>query len=128
MILKKLEQKLDLSKRFPGYFNKKLLRSAMLVYFLLLVIAIGLNGWDFRVAYFECSIDSPSPCTNAFYGAEGKVCNKYPELCNTEIVMQGEILGKKPHPFVMCVNFIGLSLVALSFLVNDLIYRVKKKW
>ena len=125
MTFKEFTEKIDLSKRFPGYFNKPLLRGAMLIYFLLVIVSIGFNNWDPTVVYFECSLDSPQPCVNKFYESSGRVCNKYADLCTKEILQQGEVVGFKPPAITQRLPLVGLLIVVMAFILNDIIYRGK---
>lgn len=125
MSLKNIFDKMDLSKKFPGYFNKPLIRFGMFIYFVLLMFAIWSHG-SLNVAYFSCDSESPVPCVNPFYESGAKICTKS-NICDYEILQPGETVGMTPSAFVENVNNLGILIIAITFIINHIMYRSKKR-
>ena len=138
---KKLGDKLDLNKRFPGYFNKWVFRLAFVLIAVMIIdafIAYGVSGQT----YLSCN--DPAGCLNPLY-----VCQRedYKQVngehivpndcfievtpaikksckvidCTKKYLSYGDSYGEKP-PAYLDGMFI---LIVLAFVANHLLY-VKK--
>lgn len=143
--LKKLQDKLDLKKRFPGYFNKNVFRGIIVVMLLFTIFVYWTENFQLRFVYAEC--DKDHYCNNPFY-----VCPEehnmftsteacLPEesvpksiiplceegLCDNKTLAPHQILGHKPNALVLWYNQISLLIVILGFALNHLLWR-RTKW
>ena len=58
-------EEFDLSKKYPNYFNKTIIRSFLFIAFILTALGLYLNG-GLNSFYMECDTDGES-CINPFY-------------------------------------------------------------
>jgi len=117
----KFFDQIDLSKRYPDHIDKRILRIGFIFVLIIQMIALTMTGFNFNPAWAECNYDI---CENPFYQATGKVCDQNPNLCTTETLSRGEILGNKPPKFAMIAN--GLSWICL-WIAGIINYLVCKK-
>jgi hypothetical protein len=124
MVFKAFFEKIDLSKRFPGYFNKKLLNFAFIIVAIVQMTALSMTGFNFYPAWFECQRGT---CENPFYQAPENFCAKNGNLCDSEIISAGEIVGEKPNAFVINANLISWIILFIAFGLNHWRYVYGKK-
>lgn len=104
----------------PGYkFNNTIFKIAIFIIACLLV-ATALQLKD--NAYFKCNEESITPCENPFYLM--KICTfNNDNNCLIKYLMPGESIGTKPGPLYSLAGPLALSILALAFLINHLIYN-----
>lgn len=129
--------KLDLNKRFPGYFNKWIFRGLIFVMLIYGFYIWSLTGFN-TAGYISLTCNDAAPCLNPFYYcandqtiAQAVDCSFYGrfdcarDLCLSEYIMPGQTIGQdapiylKTYPQVF-----GLGLI-LAFLINHLARRDK---
>lgn len=130
-IIKELSDSINLSKKYPGYFNKKVFWAVIIFVALLDVWAIYDNDLlSGPQPYFECPKDSVTYCKNPFYsgnfrfGSEEQICSKID--CTQEYVSPGSSMGKKPSIWYTWRFELTFMIVALGFSLNHYLYR--RKW
>lgn len=124
----KLDGHLNLSKRFPGYFEKWVFRGMMVVILGIVLAAGQSNGWEWGGSYVECT--GNNVC--AFYVGCLPVCTDgnpvCEETCKPIMLAPGTVIGEKPTWLISNgVNLI-LLVVVLAFVVNHLVYEVRRRW
>jgi len=140
--------KINLRKRFPDYFRAWVFRSAFLIVFVLLLVAVKIDGtsilWG-QEPWHECPATG-SPCENPFwycmqgpfvstkimgqsYDCEGVevVCAEHPEFCYGEWLAPGEVRGNKPSEFSQSFTLIMWLILGFAFVVNHILYRWRSK-
>jgi hypothetical protein len=117
----KFLNQIDLGKKFPDYIDKRILRAGFIVVLLIQLVALTLTGFNFNPAWAEC--DTPI-CNNPFYGATGGICEQNINLCTTEILTKGEVIGTKPPLFALMANDLSWLCLIIAGFVN---YKVCKK-
>lgn len=137
----RLNKKLDLKERFPGYFEPKIFRCAFIVLFLLLIIMFSMYGIK-QSANLSCP-DYARPCLNMLYYCEHpeakpfdivvyncddakKLCHEYPALCDVEFIPPGETIGNSIPWLIKNYILLFIAVLALAFLLNDIRYRRKR--
>ena len=65
MTLKEIEDKLDLKKKFPNYFDKRIYRTLTIILFVLFIFSLYLNNW--QIINVELKCESEEKCFNPFY-------------------------------------------------------------
>lgn len=139
MSLKKYNDALDLKKKFPGYFDVRVFRLAIVAILLLHAVAFVLNDLQLNALENYCPDDSPHPCRNLWFNCtrdympwEEKSCVDWLDeqqcerlSCHQQTLQPGE--GHRLHPLVRWVNWISFTLFALAFLVNHVRWK-KKRW
>jgi hypothetical protein len=132
---------INLSKKFPGYFNKWILKGVFVLCLILYILVLYLNNWIPYSVYVECN--STFGCDNPFVVCEypaypgiyqkeplkqscsnSSLCSLYPQYCSRSRMEPGEVIGKRSF-FIDHFDMICLSLVALAFMINHLLWRVK---
>lgn len=136
---------IDLSKKYPGYFNKGLIRTAFLAVALLGLFVFVTNGCKLNMVYVECPAEVYS-CNNPYYCSDNtgmvskniqglvyecveipeKYCEEYPKLCSEPRVPGGETYGQKPSFVFKYFNFISFGIIAFAFGLNHIIWVMKK--
>lgn len=119
--------KINLTKKYPNYFNKRIFRSAFIIILILTIITLWSTGWNISPAFFECSKNSPAACRNKFYGATGRLCDLNPGLCETQNINPGEIVGNKPTGLMRGYNPLSLGIITLAFVLNHILYKRRLK-
>lgn len=141
--LKEIQDAIDLSKRFPGYFDKRIFRGVVIIMLLFTFIVFWSENFQFRFIYAECNKDVA--CNNPFYicpkgldytnpflQADCMPIESVPKelipLCNTGVCYNQylephQVIGHKPNALVLWYNQICLLMVALGFLINHLKYK-----
>lgn len=115
---------MDLSKKFPGYFNKWLLRSAFIIVAILGVYVLWSNNWNLSPAYVECPIGQYI-CNNPFYAATGPACKTNSGLCTTAHLMGGETIGNKPTTLMRVFTRLSMGIITIAFILNHLLYLLR---
>jgi hypothetical protein len=137
--LKEIEEKLDLNKKFPGYFSRRwIFKLGMLIIFLYFFNVAYENDFNFENNYYQ-KCDNDAGCFNLYYECTtspikaitilGANCDavlklkcKYTE-CFDDYLSYGETVGKE-NPTESFINFMIVVLL-LCFAINHIIWKVK---
>jgi len=113
---------LDVTKR--GYVvNKYITNGAFILLMLYVVFIVNVDGLDVltgRMYYMECPADGFNVCPNPFYDI---TCDNI--YCENEFLIAGESVGVKPSIYARSFVWVALLVVALSLLLNHLLYNFK---
>jgi len=147
-----LANELDLSKKFPNYFNKWIFRIAIALMVIFLFVAWGLDNWRTDTFYIDCPANAyRGYCNNPIFVCsspdewmvEGCVlpslipkeikplCEK--GYCDIPIIRAGESIGEKPNSIFEHYNYVCFIIVVVSFALNHYFYvrryrnQVKKR-
>ena len=135
--IKEIKDKLDLSKRYPNYFNKKIFRIG--VAFLFLYIFILLINFGFGASWNYINCDNPSGCINPYIECDNSVwvvdptCEYYKFNpckglnCDTYMIEYGDYIGEKPPFIVKFGDDIIFSIIMLTILFNHINYMRWRK-
>jgi hypothetical protein len=128
----------DLQKKFPGYFNKWVFRAGVLILVLIFCYALFITKFS-TTPYVSITCNSPTPCQNDFYTCNHpnliyyQDCTKILKMgcdngiCDKELLQPGETIGRTPPPILKHFLTITIIIIACCFLVNHILYKVKKK-
>lgn len=129
-------------------FNKWIFRTAiglMVVYFIIVGITFGFTKSYY---YQECPKENNMPCHNMIkYCMDLEKeqntiqliyfeCDKYKSLiencdelgmCEQDMIQQGEHLGTKPPAPIKYASIVFILLIALAFLVNHIVNKLKRE-
>lgn len=132
--IRELEDKLDLSKKYPDYINKIVFRVGFGVFMLFILYPIlfyGINKEWVSIdcdsilgcpnPYIECSKD---PFSEYCQYTQGKECKGW--NCHKEIIPYNDYIGEKPPGIVKNSDLIIVLTIALIFLINHIVYKVRK--
>lgn len=148
--IEELQNKMDLKKKYPGYFTnttKWIINISF--FFILLLVGINyyLDGNSFVSFSFSCNTNDNSSCLNPFYDCTkvntnysqaylltvGGKCNmaEMPSdikakicetgICDKEYVPNGFFVGRKDF-FAKYSLHLGLLLLAFAFILNHIIF------
>lgn len=120
--IKSFEDKIDLTKKFPHYFGKHtkiLVWCSMVICFILLGVSFQIDGIS-KVSV-TCPCDSILLCENPFYEP---FCDN--ELCKKEFLQPCEVIGEVPSSFSKHLGELLFFVIALTFLINHIIYKEKR--
>lgn len=149
--LKKIPDKINLSKQYPDYITKNVFRAWVFSLLILFVVALGTNQWSINYSYAECT--DVEPCKNPYY-----VCQEGPfvpggefskivaeedcmpkELVPKEVkhltdeygtlrlLQPGQIIGNKPNFLNKNFNAIALLSFFLAIIINHFLYEIKMR-
>lgn len=135
-------RRFDLSKRYPHYIHKWVFRSAMILALLVVALAVYIDGFGVVTGdpYIVCASDVA--CENALYYCahpsvfpSGRVCDpktvsfceSNPVYCEKQFLAPGEVVGHKPSAFTEGAEGLLILIFAGSFLVNHIVYRLKRR-
>lgn len=138
-------EKLDLTKRFPGYFTKWVFRAGFIIMALVFLFVWGADGFSFDPhVTVECDPHGDR-CLNALYvcsqvnydpfylerlsnhriencdGVE-KLCRRNPRLCEVEWLEPGEVLGE---PLSFPSSPFLIMMFSLMFAANHGLWMLK---
>lgn len=116
-----VSERINVQKRFPGYFNKWIFRAALLVMALIIFFAGQSVHWRSGM-YIECT--SSTPCFNPSYNETCALGTP----CSLQVMQPGDVIGEKPSWLVSNAGLLVLLDFALAFGLNHLVFEVKKKW
>lgn len=143
--LRKLQEKADLTRRFPGYFRKYLFRAAFFFSFFYFCAAAVVAGPHVLTGYISASCPDDAltgKCFNPYYYcAYGtlderrgivcpdnerllSLCNKT-DLCQKKYLSPGETVGEVPPAIVSLAGAALLISLLFAFALNHLLYLVK---
>lgn len=148
---RKLGERMNLSRRFPGYFEKWVFRGMLLVILAIVFVAGQSSGWDFSPKYYvSCPEASEGHvpvnfqeggCPNPFYQCPDTACllergvvNPCPEgfagsaLCTQERILPGESIGAVPNWWLVNGVWVMVLTVFAAFVVNHALYEVRRRW
>lgn len=125
--LKKLPDKLNLSKRFPTYVHKWVFRTMIVAVALLSVVAGFTDGLKVYqrggIVFATCPSDKLFGCKNPFYDP----FNCKTDLCKNQTIAAGSYVGEPPSPFLRLYPLVVLIIVLGSVGLNHLLYVVEKR-
>jgi len=137
--LQEIQDKFNLTKRYPDYFNKNVFRVALLLVVLLTAAVYISNDFKYKFIYVECQEESgcDNPfyvcqetgeinCINAYY-IEPKDIEFFKEVGNIKRLENKQIVGYKPNFLALNYNTLSLFLFFGAFLINHLLYLRGKK-
>lgn len=114
------------------YFDKRIFRLTFFLLFIIMIIALGANDFNFKPAFYvNCPVEEPY-CNNPFYGVSIEDC-PVPGLCDVETLKGGEAWGNLPKTdwfnwyLTLTLLLIFSSLVINHIAHNTKILRYKKK-
>ena len=132
-----VSDKFNLTKKYPGYFNKNIFRACLLICATLFIITLLQNNLSNFYAYAECK--SQEPCKNPYYVCQPgdtdcvikefvpdklkPIVEQYGEL---KQLQPGQIIGNKPNFLAYHFNSICVLIVIISFSINHLLYKIKR--
>jgi len=129
MKLKEFTDRLDLKKRFPGYFNIWIFRAFHLMIAILILVVCIVDGPEVIYPgkqFVDCYSDEP--CINPYYqGNEPFFAPTGNPIYDQEIVYPGETLGDKPSGLSLQSHKIILLLFVWPFIINHLIHYWRNK-
>lgn len=114
--LERFNDKLDLSKKFPGYFDKRLFFVAIGLMVILFFATLFTNGWGGE--YLSCPKDA-NLCVNTLYSPSCKLG----EMCSVQYLQPGETIGKRPNFLAENSGLLLFLILAGTFVVNHLEYK-----
>lgn len=133
--------KIDLKKKYPGYFNVWIIRSAFIFIALLGIISLFANQGQLTSYWAECPSDRLEPCLNPLYQCnetevfhqevcayhKDNFCAMHEEMCTTRYIQPGQTIGKQPSFLFANFNMISLGIILLAFGINHLVWERKRK-
>lgn len=139
--LYRLQQRLDLKNKYPGYFRVHVFRIAFILIVLIFGLSLYTNNWNFHFVYAECPIEDNQTCLNPFYACKDPIeqtevsclyprpsyCSKY-EVCDYRLMYPGQTLGIKPNLLVQYMEELIVSILLLSFAINHILYKTRGKY
>ena len=128
--VKKLEEALDVKNWFPDYFTLKLFRGAMILMFILFFFTLYINDWKIGNTFAACPASADDVCRNPFFHVDvtwktKNLCSQ--GFCEVEYLQPGQVIGNPPGFYVQHFKHFVLSVWALAFVFNHLIYMFKYK-
>lgn len=151
---KELEDGLDLSKRFPGYFNKWVFRIMLLVVASLFLITFQSEGNMLFNVWAVCPDNASEPCLNPYYLCsninvsydsynvffkEAEVCFPDEALnwkveqicennnCNKRYLQPGEVIGNPPNKNSSSFFIRVICIVGIAFAINHMIFLFRRE-
>lgn len=118
----RVDERINLRKRFPGYFTNWVFRAAMVAIVLTVLIAGESVGWKASGSYVHC--DSALPCVNPIYRSDCRLG----EVCALKTLAPGTVIGERPGFLLRHGELVIFGLVACALLVNHVLYEVKRRW
>lgn len=136
---------INMSKKFPGYFNKRIFQVMFILMFSLVGVDFYLNGMSFYSFGYECQGEVGKYCVNEFYDCANwpvdkmwqpdKVCRYYTDsekdlycvdgLCDKQFIPTGFKVGRTDILAKQGALFI-LYLVVGAFVLNHLVFMINK--
>ena len=126
--VKEFESALDLSKSKKYVFRKWPFRLSIVLTFVLLISAWGIEGFGDPIKqnlYVACPNDGPS-CDNPFYN-NFELQEMFPDFPSKgeQVLPPGFVFGKEPSFLVEWAGFFSFCFFAGAFLVNHFLYNRK---
>ena len=119
----------NLSEKYPGYFNKKILRATFLICLVFITYLFVASGFKLTQTYMKC--EDPKGCLNPFYKCDknfichkSSICDKKPEFCENLTLKEGEEIGNYNFLY-QNNNQISIGIILLGFLLNHVYYKRK---
>ena len=117
-------------------FNKWIFRSVVIALIILFFVVLLESGFDFSdKVYAKCELDVIR-CENPFYeqcdvlynlrGNDSSVIFAR-SLCNDKFLLGSVVVGEPPSWLARNNFYIVMLLIFIAFLVNHLLYNIKKK-
>ena len=125
-----MKDKLDITKKFPGYFKKTIFRVAFLCIGLIMLCAWIVNGYSLFAVENYCPASYTQLCTNPFYNGAGlnpmvaqHECDKL--NCDSKYLSPGE--GYKLPFVVKHANNMMWTILFIAFAINHILYKRGQK-
>lgn len=126
MNIKAFFDDIDMSKKYPNYFNKPLIQFSFIICLILISLAFVFNGYSLQYFYSECQdingCINPLYICNDLHCMKTEACDKYG--CTSQYMQYKETIGKE-NKFIQYVNGICLIIVTIAFIFNHIEYRRK---
>lgn len=124
MGIKKILDKIDLSKKYPKYFNKWIFRGAFILILILGIFVFITNDFSLNHAWAECPEDAKTRrCTNPYHDL---FCDGS-ELCMNEFILPGETIGYKPTSSYQGFDDFAIFILIAAGMLNHILYRWGQK-
>ena len=133
--IQSFKDKMDLSKKYPDYINKKVFWGGFILFMVFVFFAIFTYGFDKQWVSVEC--DSYLGCKNPYIQCEKDKFSEYciftnsldcvGNNCDVEQIEEGDYFGEKAPPLIVNKNIIVLSIFIITFLLNHSLYKFRKK-
>jgi len=123
-IIKETENQLNLKKKYPLLFTRTttiILNIAIILCIILVFLSAYLDGA--KGYYIECPLNVRG-CSNPLYDDSCYLTNT---PCEKEFLYPGETIGEKPSILTQNLGDIIISIIFLSFLLNYILYKRRKK-
>lgn len=146
MKIKEILEELDVQKKFPGYFTKNVFRFFFIFFFLLMFLAYSMNDYKEYSTYFECPQEAQKPCRNPYYICQDGEYEENMRPCITFVkgkflinqikkeniskikyIAQGRSIGEKANVLIEYGYFLLFLNIFLAFVVNHVLYIVRRK-
>lgn len=114
--LESFSERINVGKRYPGYFNQWIFRPLVAIMIGLFVFALWSNDWRWSGSYTTCPVGG-NQCFNALY-EEGCLAGS----CSVMYLQPGESVGEKPSSLANNIGFWEFFLVAIAFMLNHWYY------
>ena len=147
---KEIESGLDLSKRFPDYFNKWVFRVMLLVVASLFLLTFQSEGNMLFNVWAVCPNTSETPCENPFYLCSNidfsKVSifdevNCFPDdaldwkveqicendNCNKRYLQPGEVIGNPPNKNSSSFFIRVICIIEIAFAINHMVFLFRRE-
>lgn len=141
---KNLENDMNLTKKYPGYFKKNIFRSVVYIIIMLLLIILFTNNMSLKYTWIECdkeicvnpfrTCEAPNENTMAILSdcIEEPVPQRIIDLCGgpcPETLINGQTIGEKAPFIARNYNKIVVVIVGFAFWINHLLWikRGRKK-
>jgi len=135
--IKEIEDKLDLSKKYPNYINRPVFRIGLFVFLIFVFSIILVYGFNTKWVNIVCE-SSTGYCENPYLECKADKYSKYCLMtnnlpcigrnCENERISFNDYIGEKAPPVIENANIIMLFILVSTFLINHLIYikNIKK--
>lgn len=131
--LKILQDKLDLSKKYPDYINKNVFKIGFSIFILfvgLLIYSFGFTNFIYIICDSELGCVNPYiKCQDIIFNPDCDFYKKNPCIgknCDNYIITYNDYIGQKP-PLILKNSYkFALIIFLLTLLFNHIIYEVRK--
>jgi hypothetical protein len=132
--LGRARDKLDLTKKYPYWFNKPVIRSGFIIIALVLFLYGSMHISDLRGGSVSCPSTANTPCINPFYECQSEYFNCVivaPKqacesgLCDQQYLEPGEVIGTSATVINTMYSLLFWGLLT-TFSLSVLVSRMKK--
>lgn len=131
----KLQNRIDLTKKYPGYFNKGILRTMWGVFFLVVALAIINNIDTINQVSIYCPENTMIQCRNPVYQCQSvgerecvivsEYCQEF-DICDKKYLSPGEHYGAPINPYGLYYDLMMIT-IAIGFMANHVYYKWRRK-